>query len=40
MGVDELDSRTYALRNNVNEISAKHNRLNAVVKILYERGGR
>ena len=35
--VGELDMRTHELKNNFEEVKAKHNKLTAIVKILSER---
>ena len=34
--IDELDSRTYDLKNYFNQIQAKHNKLTQVVKGIYD----
>jgi len=38
IAVDEMDSRTYELRNLFNEMRAKHNRLTNIVKGLHNYG--
>jgi len=34
--IDELDTRTYDLKNCIEEIQAKHNKLTGVVKGMYD----
>ena len=37
IGVDEMDTRTYELKNSQDELSVKHNMLTGIVRKLYEK---
>jgi len=36
IGVDEMDTRTYQLKNSIEELSAKHNKLVNITRKIYE----